>query len=201
MSEYVLSAFVFGLTAGFKPGPLGIVVIQQTLTHGLKYGIRASLAPIITDGPIIFAALAILTQFKDIALFVGILSFIGGLYLLWLSLKILKLKEINVSKSLGNPTSLGTAIKVNLLSPNPYLFWFTVGGTYLARGNQAESVAFVVVAIGTLVLAKMVVAWVASNFRELLDSQAYLWVMHVLGGLLSIFGFLMLNQSYNVLFK
>ncbi len=201
MSEYVLSAFVFGLTAGFKLGPLGIVVIQQTLTHGLKYGIRASLAPIITDGPIIFAALAILTQFKDIALFVGILSFIGGLYLLWLSLKILKLKEINVSKSLGTPTSLGTAIKVNLLSPNPYLFWFTVGGTYLARGNQAESVAFVVVAIETLVLAKMVVAWVASNFRELLDSQAYLWVMRVLGGLLSIFGFLMLNQSYNVLFK
>lgn len=201
MSEYVLSAFIFGLTAGFKPGPLGIVVIQQTLTHGLKYGIRASLAPIITDGPIIFAALAILTQFKDIALFVGILSFIGGLYLLWLSLKILKLKEINVSKSLGTPTSLGTAIKVNLLSPNPYLFWFTVGGTYLARGNQAESVAFVGVAIGTLVLAKMVVAWIASNFRELLDSQAYLWVMRVLGGILSIFGLLMLNQSYNVLFK
>jgi len=201
MSEYVLSAFIFGLTAGFKPGPLGIVVIQQTLTHGLKYGIRASLAPIITDGPIIFAALAILTQFKDIALFVGILSFIGGLYLLWLSLKILKLKEINVLKSLGTPTSLGTAIKVNLLSPNPYLFWFTVGGTYLARGNQAESVTFVVVAIGTLVLAKMVVAWVASNFRELLDSQAYLWVMRVLGGMLSIFGLLMLNKSYNVLFK
>jgi len=201
MSEYVLSAFVFGLTAGFKPGPLGIVVIQQTLTHGLKYGIRASLAPIITDGPIIFSALVILTQFKDIELFVGILSFIGGSYLLWLSLKILKLKEINVSKSLGTPTSLATAIKVNLLSPNPYVFWFTVGGTYLVRGNQAESVAFVVVAIGTLVLAKMVVAWVASNFRELLDSQAYLWVMRVLGGLLSIFGLLMLNQSYSVLFK
>jgi len=201
MNEYVLSAFVFGLTAGFKPGPLGIVVIQQTLTHGLKHGIRASLAPIITDGPIIFAALAILTQFKDIALFIGVLSFLGGLYLLWLSLKILKLKEINVSKSLGTPTSLATAIKVNLLSPNPYLFWFTVGGAYLARGNQAESIVFVTVAIGTLVLSKMVVAWVASNFREFLDSRAYLWVMRILGGLLSIFGFLLLNQSYNALFK
>ncbi len=201
MSEYVLSAFVFWLTAGFKSGPLGIVVIQQTLTHGLKHGIRASLAPIITDGPIIFAALAILTQFKDIALFIGVLSFLGGLYFLWLSLKILKLKEINVSKSLGTPTSLATAIKVNLLSPNPYLFWFTVGGAYLARGNQAESIVFVTVAIGTLVLSKMVVAWVASNFREFLDSRAYLWVMRILGGLLSIFGFLLLNQSYNVLFK
>ena len=201
MSEYLLSAFIFGLTAGFKPGPLGIVVIQETLTHGLKYGIRASLAPIITDGPIIFASLFILTQFKDIALFIAILSSLGGLYLLWLSLKIVKLKEINISKSLGTPTSLTTAIRVNLLSPNPYLFWFTVGGAYLARGNQAESMVFVTVAIGTLVLSKMVVAWVASNFRELLDSQAYLWVMRLLGGLLSIFGLMLLNQSYDIVFN
>ena len=201
MSEYVLSALVFGLTAGFKPGPLGIVVIQQTLTYGLKHGIRASLAPIITDGPIIFAALAVLTQFKDITLFIGILSFLGGLYLLWLSLKLLKLKEINVSRSLRTSTSLATAIKVNLLSPNPYVFWFTVGGAYLARGNRAESIVFVTVAIGTLVLSKMLVAWTASRFREFLDSRAYLWVMRVLGGLLSIFGFLLLNQSYNVLIK
>ena len=196
MEEYVLSAFVFGLTAGFKPGPLGIVVIQQTLTYGLKYGIRASLAPIITDGPIIFAALAILTQFKDIALFVSALNFVGGFYLLWLSLKILRLKDINVSTSLGTPTSLTTAIKVNLLSPNPYLFWFTVGGSYLARGSQVQSTAFVMVAIGTLVLAKMAVAWIASNCREWLDSQAYLGVMRLLAALLSIFGFLMLYQSY-----
>ena len=201
MSEYILSAFIFGLTAGFKPGPLGIVVIQQTLTYGLKYGIRASLAPIITDGPIILASLSILTQFKDIALFIGILSFLGGLYLLWLSLKILKLKEINISKSLENPTSLATAIKVNLLSPNPYLFWFTVGGAYLARGSQAESMVFITVAIVTLVLSKMVVAWIASNFKEFLDSRSYLWTMRILGGLLSIFGFLLLNQSYNVLFN
>ena len=40
MSEYVLSAFIFGLTAGLKPGPLGIVIIQQTLEHGLKNGIE-----------------------------------------------------------------------------------------------------------------------------------------------------------------
>ena len=199
MSEYILSALIFGLTAGFKPGPLGIVVIQQTLAHGLKYGIRASLAPIITDAPIIFVALIILTQFKDIDLFIAILSFLGGFYLLWLSLKIAKLKEINISKSLGKPTSLATAIKVNFLSPNPYLFWFTVGGAYMGRGTQTESIVFVIVAIGTLVLSKMVVAWVASNFRELLDSQAYLWVMRLLGGLFSIFGVLLLYQGYSLI--
>ncbi len=200
MSEYIFSAFIFGLTAGFKPGPLGIVVIQQTLEHGLKSGVKASLAPIITDGPIIFAALVLLTQFKDISLFIGLLSFIGGMYLLFLSIKILRVKEINISKSLGPPKSLATAIKVNLLSPNPYLFWFTVGGTYIVLGTKTESIVFVLVSIGTLVLSKMVVALVASIFRELLDSRSYLWVMRILGILLAVFGLLFLSKSQNVLF-
>jgi threonine/homoserine/homoserine lactone efflux protein len=97
--------------------------------------------------------------------------------------------------------SLATAIKVNLLSPYPYLFWFTVGGAYLARGTQAESIAFVVVVLTTLVLSKMLIAWIASNFRSLLDSDAFLWLMRVLGGVLSIFGLLLLNQSYNGFFN
>lgn len=200
MNEYIISALIFGLTAGLKPGPLGIVVIQQTLEHGLKSGIRASLAPIITDGPIILAALVLLTQFKDISLFIGLLSLVGGLYLLWIALKIFKIQEINISKSLGKPKPLSTAIKVSLLSPNPYLFWFTVGGTYLAQGTTAESISFVVVSIGSLVFAKMAVAWVTSNFRELLDSKAYLWIMRFLGLLLAGFGLLFLSKSYNVLF-
>ena len=199
MNEFVISAFVFGVTAGFKPGPLGIVVIQQTLEHGLKNGLKASLAPIVTDGPIIIATLLVLTQFKDISLFIGSLSLVGGLYLLWLSQKIIRIKEINVSKSLGATKSLEAAIKVNLLSPNPYLFWFTVGGTYLVSGTKTQSVAFIIVSIGTLVLSKMVTAWVAANFRELLDSQAYVWVMRFLGSLLGVFGILFIIRSHNVL--
>jgi len=200
MNEYVLSAFIFGLTAGLKPGPLGIVVIQQTLEHGLKHGIKASLAPIITDGPIIIVALLVLTQFRDIALFVGILSFAGGLYLLWLSQRIIRIKEINISETLKKPKSLETAIKVNLLSPNPYLFWFTVGGTYLVLGTQSQSVVFIVVSIGTLVASKIFTAWVAGNFRELLDSKAYLLVMKALGLLLAVFGVLFIIRGQNVLF-
>ena len=199
MSEYVLSAFILGLTAGLKPGPLGIVIIQQTLEHGLKNGIQASLAPIITDGPIIFVAFIVLTQLKNIDIFIGFLSIIGGLYLLWLSVKILSIQEINTSKSLNKTGSLSMAIKVNLLSPYPYLFWFTVGGSYLATGNTNESIMFVLVSIGTLVISKILVAWVASNFRELLDSKAYVWVMRILGSLILVFGLLLLNKSYYLL--
>ncbi len=123
---------------------------------------------------------------------------IGGIYLLWLSLKILRIKEINLSKSLGNSKSLATAIKVNFLSPYPYLFWFTVGGTYIALGTIAESTAFIVISIGTLVLSKMLVAWVASRFQKLLDGEIYLWVMRVLGLFLAVFGLLLLNKGYNL---
>lgn len=200
MNEYVISAFIFGLTAGFKPGPLGIVVIQQTLEHGLRYGLKASLAPIITDGPIIIAALVLLTQFSDKTPFIGILSLVGGLYLLWLSLKIMRIKEINISKTLSKPKSLETAIKVSLLSPNPYVFWFTVGGSYLALGTKSQIAAFIVVSIGTLVATKMITAWTASYFRELLDSNAYVWVMRFLGLLLAVFGVLLIVRSQNVLF-
>ena len=200
MNEYVTSAFIFGLAAGFKPGPLGIVVIQQTLEHGLKHGLKACLAPIITDGPIIIAALVVLAQFGDKIPFIGVLSLIGGLYLLWLSLKIISIKEINISNKLSNPKSLETAIKVNFLSPNPYLFWFTVGGTYLALGTQSQSAAFIVVSIGALVASKMITAWIAAYFRELLDSKAYIWIMRFLGLLLAGFGVLFIVRSQNLLF-
>lgn len=200
MNEYALSAFIFGVTAGFKPGPLGIVVIQQTLEHGLKSGVKASLAPIITDGPIIILALLVLGQFKEIYPFIGTLSIVGGLYLLWLCSKIIRINEINMTEKLATPKSLETAIKVNLLSPNPYLFWFTVGGPYLVLGTQIQSIVFIIVSIGALVVSKMITAWVAANFRALLDSRAYVVVMKILGSLLAAFGVLFIIRGQNILF-
>ena len=78
MNEFFLSALSFGLAAGLKPGPLGVIVIQQALSRGLLAGVRASLAPLITDGPIIIAALWFLSQFKSIDVFAAALSLAGG---------------------------------------------------------------------------------------------------------------------------
>jgi threonine/homoserine/homoserine lactone efflux protein len=199
MGEYALSAFIFGLTAGFNPGPLGIVIIQQTLEHGLRSGLKACLAPIITDGPIIIAALFILGQLNDKTMFIGALSLVGGLYLLWVAFKIFRIKETNLSSELAKPNSLQIAIKVNLLNPNPYLFWFTVGGTYLALGTRIQSALFIAVAVGTLVACKMFTAWVAAYFREMLESKVYVWLMRFLALLLVGFGALFLVRSHNLL--
>jgi threonine/homoserine/homoserine lactone efflux protein len=195
MNEFFLSALSFGLASGLKPGPLGVIVIQQTLSRGLPAGVRASLAPLITDGPIIIAALWLLSQFKRIDLFAGALSLVGGAYLLWLSMKMFRVHRISLSEKLGTQGSLGTAVKVNLVNPGPYLFWFTVGGSYLIRGSTAESVVFVVTAIGALIASKVAVAVLAARFFPTLESRGYLVTMKLLAGALAWFGLVSIARA------
>jgi threonine/homoserine/homoserine lactone efflux protein len=195
MTEFFFSALSFGLAAGLKPGPLGIIVIQQTLSKGLSAGVRASLAPLITDGPIIIAALWLLPQFKSIDLFAAALSLVGGIYLLWLSLKMLRVRSISLSGKLQSQGSLAMAVKVNLLNPSPYLFWFTVGGSYIIRGTAFESLVFVVTAIGTLIASKVVVALLAARFLPALESRSYLLAMKFLAGALICFALLSIVRA------
>ena len=195
MSEFFFAALSFGLAAGLKPGPLGIIVIQQTLSKGLPAGVRASLAPLITDGPIIIAALWLLTRFKSIDLFAAALGLLGGLYLVWLAIKILRLKEISLAGKLKSQDSLLTAVKINLLSPAPYLFWFTVGGSYIIRGSLLESITFVVTAVGTLIASKILVALLAARFFSSLESRGYLLAMRLLAGALIWFGLMSMIKA------
>jgi threonine/homoserine/homoserine lactone efflux protein len=188
MKEFFLSALSFGLAAGLKPGPLGVIVVQQALTRGLLAGVRASLAPLITDGPIILAALWLLSRFKSIDLFAAALSLAGGAYLLWLSTKMFRVNDFSLARTLESQSSVAAALKVNLLNPGPYLFWFTVGGNYIVRGSTVESLVFVVTAIGTLIASKVAVAVLAVHFFPSLESRGYLLTMKALAAALVWFG-------------
>jgi threonine/homoserine/homoserine lactone efflux protein len=195
MNEFFLSALSFGLAAGLKPGPLGVIVIQQALSRGLLAGVRASLAPLITDGPIIIAALWFLSQFKSIELFAAALSLVGGAYLLWLSAKMFRVNEISLTGKLKSQSSLATAVKVNLLNPGPYLFWFTVGGNCIIRGSTVESLVFVATAIGTLIASKVAVAVLAVRFFPSLEGRGYLLTMKFLAGTLVWFGLVFIVRA------
>jgi len=199
MSEFFFSALSFGLAAGLKPGPLGVIVIQQTLAKGLLSGFRASLAPLVTDGPIIIAALWLLSNFKSIHIFVALLSLVGGVYLIWLARKILAIKEILLAGKLSTESSILQAVKVNLLNPSPYLFWFTVGGAYILRGSALESTVFVITAILTLIASKFAMALLAAFFRPVLESRGYLLVMKALGLSMVVFGMASICQAYVLL--
>jgi threonine/homoserine/homoserine lactone efflux protein len=195
MNEFFFSAPSFGSASGIKPWPLGIIVIQQTLSRGLSAGVRASLAPLIKDGPIIIAALWLLSRFKSIDLFAAVLSLVGGIYLLRLAAKMLRIREISVTEKLQSESSLTKTIQVNPLNPGPYLFWFTVGGSYIVRGTALESLVFVVTAIGTLIVAKIVTAVIAARFLPTLESPGYLLTMRLLAVTLVGFGVLSIVKA------
>ncbi len=63
--ELIIAALTLGMTAGLKPGPLGIYVIHQTLLHGARSGLLASFAPFVSDGPIILGSFLLVNTFKQ----------------------------------------------------------------------------------------------------------------------------------------
>jgi threonine/homoserine/homoserine lactone efflux protein len=195
MNEFFFSGLSLGLAGGIKLGPLGIVVIQQTLSRGLPAGLRASLAPLITDGPIIITALWLLSKLKNIDLLAAAMSLVGGIYLIWLAAKMFRVRDISLSGKLRSQGSLATAVKVSLLSPSPYLFWFTVGGNYIIRGTAVESAVFVVTVMGTLVASKAAVAVLASKFLPALESRGYLLAMKLLAATMVSFGLLSIVRA------
>ncbi|MES9852163.1 MAG: LysE family transporter [Candidatus Thiodiazotropha sp. L084R] len=107
MQEHVISALIFGLTAGLKPGPLAFVVIQQSLTHGFRSGLKASLAPLITDGPIILCTIFIIGRMDDYHRLLGFMSLIGGVFLLYLAYNTVRIKSLtNLSQISHQPTKI-----------------------------------------------------------------------------------------------
>ena len=98
-----------------------------------------------------------------------------------------------------NNSSLLTAVKINFLSPNPYLFWFTVGGAYLVAGTLNESIAFIFFSLFFLIAAKILVAYIAVYFSQFLSSDGYPALMKFLAILMSLFGFNLLYQSYDMI--
>lgn len=114
---FVFAALTFGVVSGVKPGPLGVYVIHQTMSKGIKGGFLASLAPIVTDGPIILLVLLFTFQLKDIEWFISAISAFGAIYLAYLAYKILKGPSVvDPTDSKIESSSLVTAVKINILN-------------------------------------------------------------------------------------
>ena len=153
--NFALAALTFGLVAGLKPGPLGVFIIHQTMSKSNRHGLFASMAPLISDGPIILFSLFLTVQIEDIDWLVSLISILGALYLASLAFKIYKAPlSINPNGSSGGSSSLLTAIKINLLNPAPYVFWLTIGSSYILMGDSLEVGVFIVFALVSLCVTK-----------------------------------------------
>jgi len=198
MWEYASYGVVLGLSAGLSPGPLLAIVITQTLQHGVGEGVKVAMAPVLTDLPIIGAALFLFSTFPGPEQVLGYISFVGAGFVFYLGVGSIRQKPIEKELTGVVPRSYLRGVLVNALSPHPYLFWFAVGVPTMIKASQDSSIAsatFVICFFALIIGAKMAVALAVGRSSAFLSGSAYVWVMRVLGLCLMGFAALLLEDG------
>ena len=198
MLTALVSGFLLGLPCGLAPGPLLTLVLTQSLRHGWREGCKVALAPLVTDAPIILLALVLASRVAEYQKALGTLSIAGGLFVLYLAVDTIRPARAVTEVSESRPKSLFKGVLANLLNPNPWLFWTTVGAATLAKAIAASWLAagvFLGVFYFLLVGSKVVLALVAGGSREILKGRMYRVIMLTLGLLLVVFALLLLHDG------
>jgi threonine/homoserine/homoserine lactone efflux protein len=200
--HYFAQGAALGFTAAATPGSLQTLLISETLLGGFKRGARITLAPLITDAPIIIAALFVLQRVPPIG--VQILSLAGGVFVLYLAWILFKQwrsgSQVTVNVEGAQPIGwrgLWRASIVNWLNPNPYLFWTLVGGpTLIAALNQSVwyGVAFLVGMYGIFIGSMLIIAAVF-HFARNLGPRVVRGLLLISIGILVILGLLLIRRG------
>ncbi len=202
MITFLLAGVTFGLSAGLFPGPLLAFVVSQSLRHGPREGFKGSLAPLVTDPPIMVVSVLLVGWFSGYRPFLGGIACLGGLFVLCLAWDCLRARTSGVSGNDSAPRSLGKAVLLNVLSPSPYLFWLLVGGPQIALAWQHVrfgAAGFVLGFFGCLVGSMALMAIVAGHSRHWITGKPYRVIMICLGLALGVAGVLLLRSGLTML--
>jgi len=186
----IASAFLLGAVSGLSPGPLLTLVISESLQRGFRSGAAVSIAPLVTDAPIILAMTALADVLSSTGRIIGCLYLLGACYLLYLSIELFRIKGKTAETTAGVRASFMKGAVVNLLNPAPYVFWLTIGAPLLIKAKSISWAAvgiFLAVFYGMLVGLKLLLAVLTGKNRHLMAGRLYTGVMKVLGLLLLLF--------------
>ncbi len=201
MIEHLVAAVVFGLSGGLSPGPLLALVIGETLTRGRGAGLAVSMSPLITDGPVIAAAVLLFGRIESSQPALGVVSLAGGALLTCYGIAGLRGAKIQVEESEAHRkewASLGKGVMVNFLNPNPYLFWLTIGTPILLRAHAdgwSASTAFLAVFYLCLVGSKCVVTILVARSRTVLHGRSYILANRILAVVLLVYAVLFIRDG------
>jgi threonine/homoserine/homoserine lactone efflux protein len=179
-----LTGTALGLSAGISPGPLLALVIAQTLAYSVREGVKVAAAPLLSDLPIVLAALALTGLLVGRPLLLGLLTLGGAGYLAWCGLGSLRFDPQAQTHGQARPRSVQKGVLANFLNPSPYLFWGGVGAPLLTRywtEGAATALAFLAGFYVCLVGSKVLVAWLTGRAGPVVGGPAYALVMRGLG--------------------
>jgi len=202
MVNFLAMGSILGLSAGFAPGPLLTLVISETLQHDIRAGVKVAIAPMITDLPIIMLTLFILVKLSGFHRVLGIISCMGGLFVLYLGWQSIVTKGVELNLQGTRPRSLAKGIIVNTLNPHPYLFWFGVGGPTVTKAmnlGMLAPLAFMGSFYVLLVGSKILIAVLVGKSRSFLVGNGYIYTMRLLGFALCALAIILFRDGFRLL--
>lgn len=199
--ETVLAAVSLGLFAGVSPGPLMALVLTASLERGFRAGALAAIAPLLTDAPVILLSFAVLGRVPEN--FLAGVTVAGGVFVAWIGVQTIveargPLAPGRVPPATSDRRYVWRGAMVNLLSPHPWIFWFTVGTPLMIERwavARWESVAFLAIFLCLLVGCKVVIAWATSHGRRFAGTLGHRRALIVLGVLLIAFAVWLAGQG------
>lgn len=192
MIYYLVNGAGLGLTAGLSPGPLMTLLLAESLRGGWPAGFRVSLAPLVTDSVLVSLALLVAAPLPPWG--IAAISVVGGAILIWMGWNTIRSRPLEPMAG-GEPSGegaaggagspLGRAIATNILNPQAFIFWLTVGGPVL-RGSFEQTgvtgpLTFMGAFFAVMISINLVLAFSISRGRHLLKGAGYQWTLRGAG--------------------
>jgi threonine/homoserine/homoserine lactone efflux protein len=189
---------MIGFSVASIPGPTSVLIATQTLHHGARAGLLAMAAPLVLD---VFIMMP-LGLFLQASVFTGdraiVLGIAGAGFLIWLGVQSIRAGIAHV-----NTLRVGSAAReeskrelspflkgfvTHVASPYPYLYWATVGATFVRQGFEAGGLAGAAIFPGgfwggTTSFTLLLIYLVAKG-KRLLPARYEPYLHHVSGALL-----------------
>ena len=169
---FLLQGIGYGFSAAVQPGPFQTYLISQTLLNGWRRTLIAALAPLLSDGLIILTVLLVLTRVPA-ALRLA-LQLAGGafsLYLAWGAFRAWRRFDAAAPPApAAGQQSLLRAALINLLNPNPWIFWSLVTGPILIRAwgeAPGKGLAFLAGFYGAMIACLALIIILFGTARQL----------------------------------
>jgi threonine/homoserine/homoserine lactone efflux protein len=156
MISYLLQGLTLGLSAAATPGPFQAFLLSEAASKGWRSTLAAAFAPLLSDGPIIAVVLLILTQTP--AWFLDALKIGGGFFIVylawgaWQAYRTYAISEVPVPVPTTERKTVWQATVMNLLNPNPYIFWSAIGGPILIEAWRTSPMLGVAFMVGIYVM-------------------------------------------------
>lgn len=204
-SDHVVPAFALGAALGAAPGPVQLLILNETARHGIGQGFRVMLG---ANG-MLFVVLATLalgfSTVEPSPELVRGLRIVGGTFLVYIAVNELRgLRRESVGAPIVGPTGsrLGPSARgvvLVLVNPGAWIFFATTAAAVMAEasadgGRDVALLTAVAMTLGVS-LTDFGSALVGTGSRALLGERALVWVRVGLSVLLLAIGVAFVAQG------